>query len=72
MATITISGSNQNRFANLGKSILQTLAVWRKNRRARRQLALISPRDLRDACLSIGVVDYELRQPAWKPLRNSR
>jgi uncharacterized protein YjiS (DUF1127 family) len=48
------------------------LAAWRERIAARRMLAAISERDLRDAGISPHFADYEARQPFWRPLRDLR
>ena len=52
--------------------IVQTIKAWHQRAKARRQLAQISERDLRDAGLSSLMVDYEVQQPFWRPLSNLR
>jgi uncharacterized protein YjiS (DUF1127 family) len=53
-------------------SIVATLREWRRRSASRRELARLDARTLRDIGLDPGVVDYELRQPFWRPLRNWR
>ena len=54
------------------ETIVQTIQTWHQHAKARRQLAQISGRDLRDAGLSPLMVDFEVQQPFWRPLRNLR
>jgi uncharacterized protein YjiS (DUF1127 family) len=53
-------------------SILAALRKWRRRSVARRELASLDARTLRDIGLDPGVVDYELRQPFWRPVRDWR
>lgn len=46
--------------------------TWRLRRKARQELARMSARDLADAGISSTAVEYELRQPAWRPLLRLR
>ncbi len=46
--------------------------AWRQRRKARQELALLNARDLADAGISSAAVEYELRQPAWRPLLRLR
>ena len=54
------------------ETIVQTIKAWHQHAKSRRQLAQISGRDLRDAGLSPLMVDFEVQQPFWRPLRNLR
>jgi uncharacterized protein YjiS (DUF1127 family) len=56
----------------LGSLIVATLREWRRRRASRRELAYLDERTLRDIGLDPGIVDYELRQPFWRPPRNWR
>ena len=53
-------------------SIVATLREWRRRRVARRELANVDERILRDIGLDPGTVDYEMRQSFWRPLRDWR
>jgi uncharacterized protein YjiS (DUF1127 family) len=53
-------------------SIVVTLREWRRRRVARRELANLDERILRDIGLDPGIVDYEMRQSFWRPLRDWR
>jgi uncharacterized protein YjiS (DUF1127 family) len=53
-------------------SIAATLREWRLRRRARRELAVFDERMLHDIGLDRGMVDYEVRQSFWRPLRDWR
>ena len=53
-------------------SIVATLREWRHRSVARRELASLDERALRDIGLDPGVVDYEMRQSFWRPLRDLR
>lgn len=46
--------------------------AWNQRRKARQELAHLNARDLADAGISQAVVEYELRQPAWRPLLRLR
>jgi uncharacterized protein YjiS (DUF1127 family) len=48
------------------------LRVWRERNRARRALAEIDERCLREAGISPGLAEYEMQQPFWRPLRQRR
>ena len=77
ITTIQIQeGKDKSKIAAFLRSIVQnaahTLGTWRQNSRARRELARVSPRDLRDAGISAGYARYEMNQPFWRPLRNQR
>jgi uncharacterized protein YjiS (DUF1127 family) len=52
--------------------IVATLREWRRRSGARRELARLDARTLRDIGLDPGVVDYEVRQSFWRPLRDWR
>ena len=52
--------------------IVATLREWRCRRVARRELAGLDERMLRDIGLDPGVVDYEVRQSFWRPARDWR
>jgi uncharacterized protein YjiS (DUF1127 family) len=52
--------------------IVATLREWRCRRVARRELASLDERMLRDIGLDPGVVDYEVRQWFWRPARDWR
>jgi uncharacterized protein YjiS (DUF1127 family) len=48
------------------------LALWRSYRRARRDLARLDARSLRDLGVAPGQIVYELSRPFWRPLRDWR
>jgi uncharacterized protein YjiS (DUF1127 family) len=50
----------------------QTWQQWRSRQAARRVLAAIDERGLRDAGVSPAIAAYEARQPFWRPLRDVR
>jgi uncharacterized protein YjiS (DUF1127 family) len=52
--------------------IVSTLREWRRRHVGRRELASLNERMLRDLCLDPGVVNLEVRQPFWRPLRDCR
>lgn len=49
-------------FARLTK----TLLLWRRRMRERNELALLSPRDLRDIGVSPSDAWHEIKQPFWR------
>jgi len=53
-------------------SIVATLREWRRRRVARRGLANLDERTLRDIGVDPSMVDYEMRQSFWRPLRDWR
>jgi uncharacterized protein YjiS (DUF1127 family) len=53
-------------------SIVATLRKWRRRSAARRELAIFDARMLRDIGIDPGIVDYEMRQSFWRPLRDWR
>jgi uncharacterized protein YjiS (DUF1127 family) len=52
--------------------LVATLLEWQYRRVARRELASMDERMLRDIGLDAGTVDYEVRQWFWRPDRNWR
>jgi uncharacterized protein YjiS (DUF1127 family) len=52
--------------------IAATLCEWRRRSVARRELANFDARMLRDIGIDPGIVDYEMRQSFWRPLRDWR
>jgi uncharacterized protein YjiS (DUF1127 family) len=53
-------------------SIVATLREWRHRSAARRELANFDERMLRDIGVDPSIVDYEMRQSFWRPLRDWR
>ena len=53
-------------------SIVATLREWRRRRVGRRELASLDERTLRDIGVDPSMVDYEMRQSFWRPLREWR
>lgn len=53
-------------------SIIATLREWRHRSVSRSQLARLDARTLRDIGVDRGVVDYEIYQSFWRPLRDLR
>jgi uncharacterized protein YjiS (DUF1127 family) len=53
-------------------SIVAMAREWRRRSVARRDLAKFDERMLRDIGLHVSTVDYEMRQPFWRPLRDWR
>jgi uncharacterized protein YjiS (DUF1127 family) len=54
------------------RALAATLRTWRARRRARRELAAIDARTLRDIGIAPELVEYEISQPFWRPLRDWR
>jgi uncharacterized protein YjiS (DUF1127 family) len=52
--------------------IVATLHEWRRRSVARRELANFDERILRDIGVDPSIVDYEMRQSFWRPLRDWR
>jgi uncharacterized protein YjiS (DUF1127 family) len=52
--------------------VVATLHAWLSRRVARRELASLDERMLRDIGLDAGTVDYEVRQWFWRPGRDWR
>lgn len=52
--------------------IAGTLRLWRERRAARRALAGIDARSLRDVGIAPELVEYEIAQPFWRDLRDWR
>jgi uncharacterized protein YjiS (DUF1127 family) len=50
--------------------IVASLHEWRRRRVARRELAHLDERILRDIGIDPGTVNYEMRQSFWQPLRD--
>jgi uncharacterized protein YjiS (DUF1127 family) len=50
-------------------SIVATLRDWRRRSVERSELARLDARTLRDIGVDPGVVNYEMRQPFWRPPR---
>ncbi|HKU98698.1 MAG TPA: hypothetical protein VJR58_25625 [Vineibacter sp.] len=55
---------------SLWHAVAHTIRLWQARRRARHELALIDARSLRELGLSPELVEYELRRPFWRPLRD--
>lgn len=53
-------------------TVFAVLRKWRDRIRARRALAEIDERSLREAGISPAMAEYEMRQPFWRPLRGER
>jgi uncharacterized protein YjiS (DUF1127 family) len=53
-------------------SIVATLREWRRRSRARREFTNFNERILRDIGVDPSIVNYELRQSFWRPLREWR
>jgi uncharacterized protein YjiS (DUF1127 family) len=52
--------------------IVAALREWHRRRVARRELAHFDERMLRDIGIDPSIVDYEMRQSFWRPLRDWR
>lgn len=53
-------------------SLVATLREWHRRSVARRELANFDERMLRDIGLDPSIIDYEMRQSFWRPLRDWR
>ena len=53
-------------------SIIATVREWRRRSAERNELARLDARTLRDIGVDPGVVDYEIYQSFWRPLRDLR
>jgi uncharacterized protein YjiS (DUF1127 family) len=53
-------------------AIVATLREWRRRTVARGELANFDERMLRDIGVDPSLVDYEMRQSFWRPLRDGR
>jgi uncharacterized protein YjiS (DUF1127 family) len=53
-------------------SIVAILREWRRRSVARRELATFDQRMLRDIGIDPNIVEYEMRQSFWRPLRDWR
>ena len=52
--------------AHLAQSGRQAIKRWLDRRAARRRLAELDDRDLRDLAISPGQAEYEITKPFWK------
>jgi uncharacterized protein YjiS (DUF1127 family) len=52
------------------QAIAMTWRVWRHRRIARRELATLDAHILRDIGIPRELVEYEMNQPFWRPLRD--
>lgn len=57
---------------SLRQRIALTLAVWRQRAEARRSLALMDARSLRDAGVSPMAASYEASKPFWEKMNSLR
>lgn len=57
---------------SLSQRVALTLAVWRRRAEARRSLALMDARSLRDAGISPIAASYEASKPFWKKMTSLR
>ncbi|MCX7366392.1 MAG: DUF1127 domain-containing protein [Alphaproteobacteria bacterium] len=57
---------------SLRQRIALTLAVWRQRAEARRSLALMDARSLRDAGISPVAASYEASKPFWEKMTSLR
>ena len=53
-------------------ALAATLRRWRHNRAARRGLAELDARSLRDIGIAPELADYEAGRPFWRPVRDLR
>lgn len=57
---------------SLRQRIAFTLALWRQRAEARRSLALMDARSLRDAGISPVAASYEASKPFWEKMNSLR
>jgi uncharacterized protein YjiS (DUF1127 family) len=71
-ATVPIRpvGAPLTRWRVISGSIVASLRKWRRRSVARRELAHLDERILRDIGIDPGTVNYEMRQSFWRPLRD--
>jgi uncharacterized protein YjiS (DUF1127 family) len=55
-----------------GPGVFPRLRTWLERIRARRALARIDARSLREAGISPALAEYEANRPFWQPLRDLR
>ena len=55
-----------------GMGVRALVRAWLERIRARRALARIDERTLREAGISPVLAEYEANQPFWQPLRDQR
>ena len=72
MATNVSSPAARSTWPDAFRTILAVLRTWHARQRARRELAAIDAHTLRDIGIAPELVDYELSQPFWRPLRDWR
>jgi uncharacterized protein YjiS (DUF1127 family) len=58
------------RWRVISGAIVASLRAWRHRSVARRKLAQLDERILRDIGLDPGTVNYEMQQSFWRPLRD--
>jgi len=63
-------GAPLTRWRVISGSIVASLREWRRRSVARRELAHLDERILRDIGIDPGTVNYEMRQSFWRPLRD--
>jgi uncharacterized protein YjiS (DUF1127 family) len=59
-----------SRWRAISGAIVAGLREWRRRRVARRELAQLDERTLRDIGIDPGTVNYEMQQSFWQPLRD--
>ena len=64
--------AQRGRWSLILGSIVATLREWHRRSVARRELANFDERMLRDIGIDPGIVDYEMCQSFWRPLRDWR
>jgi uncharacterized protein YjiS (DUF1127 family) len=55
-----------------GTGVFPLVRTWLERIRARRALARIDARSLREAGISPALAEYEVNRPFWRPLRDLR
>lgn len=61
-----LEGLNLPAWRMLATSLRETIAIWRRRAEARRMLAQIDARSLREAGIDPGAADFEAAQAFWR------
>jgi uncharacterized protein YjiS (DUF1127 family) len=69
---VAVQRASRARWRVILGSIVATLREWRRRSVARRELASFDERMLRDIGIDPSIVDYEMRQSFWRPVRDWR
>jgi len=69
-APVPIGTAGVPRWRVIAGAIVESLRSWRRRRVARRELAQLDERILRDIGIDRSTVNHEMQQPFWLPLRD--